>query len=194
MKANGWKTLTHEVPMDRLLDVMAILYLKTPGEEAVRVMSGLGGDDESTDVLDRVRLEYHDLFIGSKSGKYIPPYESLLRDGRMHGPSCSRVRETFQREGFDPAHLEVEEHWKLIDAPDHLGFELAYLSVLLRSTDLPDADKAGLMAKARAFHAEHIATWAGSYGVRLLEAAQTVTYKTLGRLTMAVAEEEFPEE
>lgn len=193
MKTTGWKALVHEAPMDRLLDVMATLYLKMPGEEAVKVMSGLGGDDESTDMLDRVRLEYHDLFIGSGSGKYIPPYESLIRDGRMHGPSCSRVGEIFRREGFDPAHLEVEEHWKLVDAPDHLGFELAYLSMLLRSADQPDADAAALKDKARAFHVEHIVPWAKAYGTRLVETARTVTYKTLGRLTQAVAEPGFLE-
>lgn len=187
MKANSLNTLVLEAPKDRLLDVMAILYLKSPEEDAVKVMSGLGGDDESSDVFDKVRLEYHDLFIGSESSKYIPPYESLHRERRMHGACSAQVREAFEREGFDLAELEVEAHWKLISAPDHLGFELAFLSVLLRSVELPDVDREGLLAAARAFHSEHIATWAGEYGALLLNTAQTVTYKTLGRLTMAVA-------
>jgi len=191
MKTDRWKSLVHEVPADRLLDVMAILYLKTPEEAAVKVMSGLGGDDESSDVLHRVRLEYHDLFIASESGKYLPPYESFHLERCMRGASCARVQEIFQREGFDPAHLEVEEHWKLVAAPDHLGFELAFLSLLLRSAELPQADSQAQFAKARTFHAEHVATWAGEYGAQLAATARTVTYKTLGRLTMAVAEEGF---
>lgn len=191
MKTDGWKNLVHEAPADRLLDVMAILYLKTPSVEAVQVMSGLGGDDESMEGFDRVRLEYHELFLGSESGKYIPPYESLYRDGRLRGANCVRVGEIFAQEGFDPAHLEAEEHWKLVGAPDHLGFELAFLSALLRSAELPATDSEAYKSMAHTFHAEHIATWAGAYGALLLDTARTVTYKTLGRLTTAVAEEGF---
>jgi TorA maturation chaperone TorD len=191
MKAKDWNSLIQEVPADRLLDVMAVLYLKNPSEDAVKVMSGLGGDDESSDGIDRVRLEYHDLFIGSESGAYIPPYESLHRERRMQGECSAQVREVFDREGFDPAELECEAHWKLMSAPDHLGFELAFLSVLLRSAELPDAEGESLLAAARAFHDEHIATWAREYGEQLLNTAKTVTYKTLGRLTMAVAEPGF---
>ncbi len=191
MKPNRWNTLIREVPPDRLLDVMAVLYLKTPSEDAVKVMSGLGGDDESSDVIDKVRLEYHDMFIGSESGACIPPYESLHREQRMQGECSEQVRAAFDREGFNPAELECEAHWKLIPAPDHLGFELAFLSVLLRSAELSEGEREKLLAAARAFHAEHIATWAGGYGELLVNTAKTVTYKTLGRLTMAVAEPDF---
>jgi TorA maturation chaperone TorD len=95
------------------------------------------------------RVEYTRLFH-SPRGAPCPPWECVVRDEVPHlmGPRHFEVLESFRRAGVEPRSAASE-------SADHVGTELAFLSLLAERMDAGE-DHAALFAE---FWAEHVATW-----------------------------------
>lgn len=84
--------------------------------------------------------EYYDCFFVPKSGRYVPPYESALRQYKPQekknkfaflDPNCSaHAAECYALAQFDPKKMNVFAPLKELDIYDHLGFELAFMAFL----------------------------------------------------------------
>jgi TorA maturation chaperone TorD len=176
-----------------LCDVVAALYLKSPDEDllaGVDAFCGAAGDVAS-EPLAAVTQEYYDLFFNPASGRHLPPFESFARERRYWGENALQVGSIYREADFEPAELLADVHWRRQPMPDHIGFEFAFLSALLRSAEAQPAEREALLATAGDFLDGHLRLWADDYGTRLAENAQTSLYRLLGRLTRKAAEISF---
>ena len=78
---------------------------------------------------DRVSQTYSELFVVPIPGKYLPPYESCLRErisesiyGEIMGNASGRVAQFYRRNGFEPTAENTP--------PDHVGIGLDYSGIL----------------------------------------------------------------
>ena len=127
------------------------------------------------------------MFFNPASPQFLSPFESFARHQRYWGECAIDVGVIYQEAGFDPKTLLSEVHWKDQRMPDHIGFELAFFSALLRSAEAQPGEAKTLLETARMFHAEHIRSWANEFGTRLKRKARTSLYRLLGSLTSEVA-------
>ncbi len=87
--------------------------------------------------------------------------------------------------GYVLARLRMDEHWQRLDAPDHIGVELACLSALWQTWAAAPAPE--ITGAIDFFTREHIWRWLPAYGDQLAQNAETSLYRLLGRLTRAFA-------
>jgi len=183
----------------RLLDFVASLYLRSPDTEVVeacmaaapvfgellkneelsRLMLQVGGTD-----IESLRGDYHDLFFVPVSGHYLPPYESAQREGRLQGTHTHEVDAIYGATGFDFRELTVDPHWLAQGIPDHIGFEMAFVSALLCSqVEGSSEESASLAETTEYFVQQHLGLWAADYGHKMAQQAETPLYQGLGLLT-----------
>lgn len=180
-----------------IADILASLYLNFPDPEkaaAFRTVAedmaeslGLKPPDLSISVeLADLQADYNELFLVPVSGRYLPPFESAQRARRLWGPITHQVADFYASVGFDPASLHMAEPWQRLDAPDHVGIELACLSALLYAyAETPSSD----LARAIDFFTrEHIRHWLPHYGDAVAQNAKTAFYRALGALTQALGD------
>ena len=167
--------------------VLASLYLKQPDPSLVAAASQALADPSLADDSHReIKEDYNALFLVPLPPKYLPPFESAQRQGRLGGHLSRQIGSIYAAAGFDPQGLSVDAHWLSQPLPDHLGFELAFLgAVILHAQEGPLARV--FLEMAQAFHHEHVRPWIERYGQRLESAAQTKIYQALGRATAGLA-------
>ncbi len=186
-----------------LLDSIAALFLRAPDEVklGVRFYAGTDWGEASGDSqISRLLMEaeqqpiselwedYNALFIVPVSGRYLPPYESAQRHGRL-GKHTQAVAGFYQAAGFDLEQLAVDSYWTRLAIPDHVGFELAFMSALLENSERAGGDEAAVFLSMRDFFwTEHISKWVPDYGHLLACHAQTPLYQALGQLTVAACD------
>ncbi len=138
----------------------------------------------------RVRREYQRLFNLSVKSGYVPPYESCIRERKNPGPtgygnfwgtSTNEVSNYYSSADFDPT---VKED---ILAPDHMGLELVFMSVLCsREAEALKKGDHKEVAKLRdlefKFLNEHLSRWVGGY-VNDLKAKSGGFYSNIASLT-----------
>ncbi len=183
----------------RIYDVLASLYLNQPDAELVAAFGAVAGALAQSAGLTDIALpiaedvaalqaDYNALFFVPVSGRYLPPYESAQRARRLWGPITHQVADFYASVGFDPARLRMDEHWQRLDAPDHIGVELACLSALWQTRAAAPAPE--ITGAIDFFTREHIRRWLPAYGDQLAQNAETSLYRLLGRLTRAFVENE----
>jgi TorA maturation chaperone TorD len=172
-----------------IAELTAALYLKAPSEELLAELKEFfpAGKGPGTEPLELLRREYFELFFNPATEHFLCPFESFARERRYWGECAVEVGEFYRQSGFDPGTLLSDVHWKNQRMPDHLGFELAFFSALLRSAEAQPDEAKALLATAQYFHAAHIRSWAGDFGDRLESRARTSLYRLLGGLTREVA-------
>lgn len=152
------------------------LMLEEYGEEPLSM------DNKSN--VEELRQEYYDRFFVPMSGRYIPPYESVLRNyltngrkwGRLMGPEASHVQSCYDLFDFQPTRLDIFEPLKGITFPDHIGFELAFMAYLCMEELESVGRNEGLATKWRdrqeQFLAEHVNPWTDSLVAALTESGE----------------------
>jgi len=92
--------------------------------------------------VENLRQEYFDCFFVPMSGKYVPPYESVLLNykpektrpyGTLNSPEAHHVAQCYKATGFTPKKLDMFAPLKEIQFPDHAGFELAFMAMISRA-------------------------------------------------------------
>lgn len=179
--------MTVDREVEALFDAGAALLLQRPGAELLRAAAALFGRGNPPDEMDLAVADWRDLFFVPSSGRYLPPYESAFREKRLGGAIPADALAAYQAAGFEPASLHMDTLWLPSPRPDHLGVELAFVSALLRCARSQPWGAAGLLQSAACFHARRVAPWAGEYGRALAAAAQSATYRDLGRLLEELA-------
>lgn len=178
----------------RVFDILASLYLNQPHEGLVAAFDSIAevlvqsaalppNDLPIAESVADLRADYNALFFVPVSGRYLSPFESAQRARRLWGPITHQVADFYASVGFDPASLRMDTHWQRLDAPDHIGVELACMSALLQANaaaPTPEMTNAILF-----FTQQHLGRWLPDYGERVARYAETSFYRTLGRLTQA---------
>jgi putative dimethyl sulfoxide reductase chaperone len=92
--------------------------------------------------VEKVKQEFYDSFFVPMSGRYVPSFESALRNytggrkrafGPLSSSEGSHVAQCYAAVGFYPWGLEVFAPLREIRLPDHIGFELAFMATLCSS-------------------------------------------------------------
>jgi TorA maturation chaperone TorD len=183
----------------RLLDFVASLYLRSPDVEVVEACMAAApafGELLKDETLSRLMLQvretdmkslredYYDLFIVPVSGRYLPPYESAQREGRLWGTLTHKADALYRATGFDFRELKVDPHWLALGIPDHIGFEMAFVSALLCSQVEGPPEETGSLAETTDYFVQHhLGHWAAEYGHKVARQAKTALYQGLGLLT-----------
>ena len=105
------------------------LWKELEPEWFATISSMLSRDGNELSVADK---EFQELLVIPIPGRYVPPYASVHLDGRLWGPSTLEVVAIFQGEGLVWERLRPGYGEARIFAPDHIGVELAFISVLSR--------------------------------------------------------------
>lgn len=187
---NKDQILTHA----RLADILASLYLNRPNtilvvglnEVAKELAEGTALAADNLPITENIidlQADYDALFFVPVSGRYLPPYESAQRAQRLWGPITHQVADFYASVGFDPAELRMDDLWRDLNAPDHIGIELACLSALLQTS----ASETGpaLETALEYFLQRHLMRWLPAYSDELARNAQTSLYQLLGKWTGA---------
>ncbi len=179
----------------RIADILASVYLHVPDEASASAFRQvapalaveLGAQDRSLDAaetLEALTQDYNELFFVPVSGRYLAPFESAQRERRLWGPLTHQVAEFYESIGFDGTALNVGEHWKRLNMPDHAGIELACLSALLQAQDA-QAD-ATVAQAAHFFIHQHLSRWLPDFGQKVAQNAKTDFYRAMGDFTTAL--------
>jgi len=188
------------------LEFAAALYLNEPDEERLDKCREVGLNFREffpeelfakmlvfvdRDPCEEVRQEYFDLFFVPISGRYLPPFEAAHRERSMAAELPVSVQNFYGCVGFKPEKLEIPSYVRMLNRPDHSGFEMAFMGLMLKSPGQFDLDGKREQAKAlfetaRCFHSRHLGSWASHFGKKLTETADCHLYKALGHLTMFI--------
>ncbi len=159
------------------LRAAAALLLQSPDERTLSILQAASGAR-----LDpgEARQDFYDTFCIPQSGRYIPPYRHVLLRARelqdyWHFPpprytGGDGLISWYETIGFDVSRLNADI---LLTGPnrplDHLGYLLAFLSVVAQS----NAENAELSELGSAFTEEFLGEWSRLY-VSLLSRADSV--------------------
>lgn len=136
-------------------EFLAEIFLQEPDKEGItRLKSWAHGNEQALlSLLEKIEAqdqeltvlcqEYYDLFFVPVSGRFVPPFESAVRNalrkdgektkfGRLLGDETALVDALYRQTEFFPGRLPVFDPLKQLNVPDHLGFELAYMAYLCR--------------------------------------------------------------
>ena len=166
--------------------LVASLYLNEPDRPFVeKIQFSLNGlMDREADSSAALLRDYHDLFVVPVSGRYLPPYESAQRDGRLWGGLTHKVNQLYEETGFDICKYPASSLWLSKPIPDHIGFELSFFAALLNSCLAAPAQQRELLEDTLVyFWDQHLVKWVPSYGNLVTEKANTELYRLLGEMT-----------
>lgn len=173
----------------RVFGTLALALLSDPTEESLSALRGcastpapgrlglamteLGRAAASTELL-AARVEYTRLFHHPQ-GAICPPWECVARDRAPHlmGPRHLDVVGFFRRAGVEPRRGDSE-------SADHIGLELAFLSLLASRIAAGD-DQCALFEE---FWSSHVETWMPAFARRLASESKLDLYVASGKLLL----------
>jgi len=135
---------------------------------------------------DRVSQTYSELFVVPIPGKYLPPYESCLRErisesiyGEIMGNASGRVAQFYRRNGFEPTAENTP--------PDHVGIELLFMSMMCqRETEAIAEKEQGQSMQLRtqelSFLREHLHSWLPDFAQALTKRENADFYAKLAQI------------
>jgi len=155
-------------PSSELINALntAISELKmiVPAEEGLTELQKFLQNYQSGQLsLSEVQQAYYDLFFVPSSGSFVPPFESAIQNygenpgkfGDLMGYHTVQVAASYEEIGFNPHLLDIFPPLKQINFPDHLGFELAFMSSL--------ASSEGNLIVQSEFLTNHLSIWIGAF-------------------------------
>ncbi|QED46027.1 TorD/DmsD family molecular chaperone [Cytobacillus dafuensis] len=167
---------------------LASLFLQEPEKENIEEIQQKLNDlinnmDQvlitSSEEVDDLIQEYYDLFFVPSSGQYVPPFESALRNyqpkkkkpyGKLFSNDAIHVQSCYDAVGFKPWKLKIFKPLEDVKFPDHIGFELAFMSVLCANefASRNEEDKAFQWQMLEyEFLSEHLSEWIGNFSLAI---------------------------
>ena len=178
-----------------ILDILAALFLQFPTMDHVKALNDVIpllterleiANPPLLQASDTAVREYlqdvYDMFLVPVSGHYLPPYESAQRAGRLQGPITWQVHQIYKETGFDIHSLHVDPVWRTQHMPDHIGYELAFLSALLQ------VHEPALEPVFDDFVKQHVLSWMPEYGKAVNRLADTPYCQWMGLALVATME------
>jgi TorA maturation chaperone TorD len=182
----------------RYFKLAADLLLQEPNEELLEGCGAVGSElmtllpdvdfprylaQVAGEPLSQIKQEYFDLFFVPMSGCYLPPFAENWRTGLQQSDIQRNLKEIYLQAGFDCEALPLPSYLQLLDRPDHLGVQLAFMAGLFESCQQQDAtDRSFLSDTVLLFYRHHLEQWVPAYSVLLKERASTALYRGLGAL------------
>src|SRR5690606_4284237 len=102
-------------------------------KEARSSLESLAREDMPVDGEENLKQEYYDRFFVPKSKLYVPPFEAVIRTGLLDSPHTLHVKACYDMVEFNPHESNIYEALKYIIYPDHIAFELIFMTYLCRS-------------------------------------------------------------
>lgn len=179
---------------------LSSLFLKPPTADIIKMLTELTNSPESSNFVSKQTAdslsrmgninneelknlvqEYHDLFKVPLS-KYVAPYESVYRDGHLHGQSTLKIKEIYRRLGFQIPH----EYYEL---SDHIGAELAFMATLCKEEHKAWKEKdinlvRSLWEIEERFLKEHITCWLPKLCNTICEKTKVNFYICMAEITL----------
>jgi TorA-specific chaperone len=162
---------------DEVYGMLARLFIGPPNEELLESILGYEVDVDT----ERLAVDFTELLRGLRQSSPPPPYESLYREGVIHGESTQQVIEAYHAFGVHPSgELEGEP-------ADHISLELDFMRHLVTlEADAGNAEE--LMRILRAedeFLGEHLCLWVGGLSERIGDQDDTGFYSSVVSFTDA---------
>lgn len=129
---------------------LSFALLNEPGEELIKMLEDgkslfkyMNLDLEFLDLysIEEFRQEYYDRFFVPTSGIFVPPYESAIRGrklkegklkyGKLDSEQTFHVKACYEMVDFKTDELQMFKPLKGNNYPDHLAFEMCFLSALV---------------------------------------------------------------
>lgn len=133
-------------------------------------------DTKSEEELEALLWEYTRLFVGPYRLPS-PPWESVYTSPKrlMMQDAADKVQKIYNEAGLTINTADI--------MPDHIGAELNFLAVMLQKANA-EAEKKDYYSKmAEKFLDEHLMKWISNFTRDMENAADTLFYKTLARVT-----------
>lgn len=178
---------------------LASLFLQEPDEQTLpKQLQALNlaeqyAPSSLTALVSSISQEYFDCFFVPMSSKYTPPLESVFTGassqgrGPLVGPATQETAQLYETTGFNPADLLAFAPLKEMAMPDHVGFELAFMTYLCLQEE-KSAERCDRAAVKRwtewQFHflSEHLTCWLPKLA-EALEKRQTRFYAAAASLS-----------
>jgi TorA maturation chaperone TorD len=162
-------------PREEVYGMLARLFMNPPDDQLVR---SLLGDDDRVDV-ETLAVEFTELLRGLRPTSPPPPYESLYREGVIHGLSTDQVVEAYAAFGVHGSRAMEGE------PADHISFELDFMRHLatLEAEAVDPEDIRGVLQAEDRFLEEHLCKWMGGFSQRLEEHDGTGFYSGAASFT-----------
>lgn len=172
----------------RALDARLLLALEETldgNEPAIAWLRSFAKDlDHSS--AERVSQAYSELFVVPVPRKYLPPYESCLRErisesiyGEIMGSASVHVAEFYRRNGFESRAENTP--------PDHVGIELMFMSMMCQREAEAIAEKEQdlsmqLRTQELSFLREHLHSWLPDFAQELTKRENVDFYVKLAQI------------
>jgi putative dimethyl sulfoxide reductase chaperone len=166
--------------------ILKSLPVSSPNPRFIKAASQLResvGDQFSS--LGMMKEDYHILF--TRSGNPLaPPFESVYRswDHQRLDKPVSEVKEFYKSYGW-------ESKFKGKISDDHLGIELLFLTLMIEKYLEIDDEfcNSEMRNEIRRFIDQHLMSWIPGWNEQLQQHASTLSYKGIGTLILACAED-----
>ena len=189
------------IPRNDLLQTM--IKGKEIFEELAKDNSNLNYSFEPCN-LEQYIQEYYDRFFVPSSPLFIPPYEAAIRNrledgnkiiyGKLDSKETFHVKACYEMLSFNPQTLNMFEPLRDVQFPDHIAFEMAFITFLVFSEE--EAWENGEEEKAfkwrnlqHQFIEEHLNKWISDFAT-LAEEKGSGLYSYLLRLCAIWIEED----
>lgn len=155
--------------------------------------------------IEDIKQEYYDRFFVPTSKIFVPPYESAIRNrkmkkgrieyGRLDSENTFHVKACYEMVDFKVEELKAFAPLKANHYPDHLAFELSFITSLvnfqINALKNDDEERASRWRKLqRDFIMEHISKWIGDYAA-LVEGKEKGLYSFICRMISLWIEEDM---
>lgn len=195
-------------------EFLSYCLLNEPEENLIDLIKSRKGFFEGLEVnidflddynMEDIEQEYYDRFFVPTSKIFVPPYESAIRNrkmkkgkieyGRLDSEDTFHVKACYEIVGFKVDELNAFGPLKANHYPDHLAFELSFITNLvkfeLNSLEHKDEERADKWRKLqRDFIIEHISQWIDDYA-ELVEGKQKGLYSFICNIIASWIEEDM---
>jgi TorA maturation chaperone TorD len=165
---------------DGVYGMLAELFIRPPDRETVSSLLDIDVD------IDALASEFTDLLRGLRRSSPPPPYESLYREGVLHGECTSDVLEAYRTFDVHPARsLEGEP-------PDHISLELDFMRHLctMESDARDDKELRAILETEQRFLKDHLGTWVGDLWREIERADPSGFYSEVAAFTSRWVDED----
>lgn len=167
-------TLLSAPPEQALLDNISDLQVTEPDSSLGRAWQQLKQAADKAE-SDKVRQEYHALFIGLTQGELVP-YGSYYQTGFLHEEPLANLRQ-------DLSQLGLERQQDTKEPEDHIAAEFDVMRLILSAQGTPVVD-------AQTFFSRHIQPWSQRFFSDLATADNADFYRAVAGLGLNFIEHE----
>ena len=150
-----------------------IIHVNSDLDEGVTLLNKyMQKSKNAEDVYEKIHDEYTRLFIGP--GRLpAPPYESMYRDNKMHGPSLLELKQFYREVGI--------ERYDYAEPEDNIAFELRFMNYL--GEKMLHENMTKYLELQKRFMDEHLLKWVPVFCDDLFASDLSDLYKGIAKFT-----------